>query len=737
MRRRRTRREALQLLAVSALLAGASGIDPSVLSGAAAQGDSSEDDSLPQGSAPAPTLRGAADSKGFEIGCAILHWYAPGMLDTYAREFNLAIVGWDMNWSNLEPTRGNLTFSNPSQYADADARVQFALENNMKVRGEDLVYAPFYPDWLVTGAFSRSELTDIVQNHIYDVVTHFSGKISQWVVLNEYLPLSWHSRPDILHEVIGDELVEIVFQAARSADPSAVLLYNDGGNERPNGAKVPTTKDIVAKLKPKGLIDAVGLQMHLDGANPPSKTEVIEAMRGYGLPAYVTGSDINLRNVPGSNDERFAIQAQIWREVLDAALASGVCNSFSFYGIGDKYSWLEFGGPGPLVPDYSAIANPTPFDDDLNPKPAYYALLDVLRNTPIASSPPPVPELPPGLRQVADPKGIEIGSAIQHTYAPHMLESYAHEFNLASLDWDLMWRNIEPMRGHVVFTDPNRYQDADGLVQFALDNHMTVRGQSLLWSQGYPDWLRDGTLARSELIDIMRRHITEVMTHFKGKVRQWVVLNEFNPLRWHLPIHDKLLEVVGDDYVQIAFESAREADPAAILLYNEPYNGSKFSDELLRVTQDILGRLKPKDLIDGVGVQMHLDGAHPPTKSEVIQRMRSFGLPVYVTEFDVNLKDVSGTTEERFARQAEIYRDMFAGALESGVCRSVTVFGIGDKYSWLQFRSDNPLPDAQTYLETWNSPNANPTPFDDDLAPKPAYYALQQVLQGAHLAGAV
>ena len=89
--------------------------------------------------------------------------------------------------------------------------------------------------------------------------------------------------------------------------------------------------------------------------------------------------------------------------------------------------------------------------------------------------------------------------------------------------------------------------------------------------------------------------------------------------------------------------------------------------------------------------------------------MRRYGVPVHVNEFDVNMKDVPGTQEERFAKQAEIYRDMLQAALESGVCTNFMLFGFGDRYSWLE------LDKTQAAF----SPNADPTPFDDNLKPKP------------------
>jgi endo-1,4-beta-xylanase len=116
--------------------------------------------------------------------------------------------------------------------------------------------------------------------------------------------------------------------------------------------------------------------MHMKGAVYPPKDDIIAAMRSYRIPVYVTEFDVNLKDVPGTQDERFARQAQIYKEMLEAALESGVCKSFAVWNIGDKYSWIE---TTPSYIHYSTKGDPTPFDDNLKPKPAYFAMLDVLQ----------------------------------------------------------------------------------------------------------------------------------------------------------------------------------------------------------------------------------------------------------------------------------------------------------------------------------------------------------------------
>jgi endo-1,4-beta-xylanase len=178
--------------------------------------------------------------------------------------------------------------------------------------------------------------------------------------------------------------------------------------------------------------------------------------------------------------------------------------------------------------------------------------------------------------------------------------------------------------------------------------------------------------------------------------------------------------VIGPDYIDIAYEAAREADPSAILIYEDTEN--HFSAGITtQLTRETIRRLKGKNLVDGVGLEMHMRqfGNQVPTKADVTKTMQSYKLPVYVTEFDVTLKGVTGSQAQRFARQAQIYKDMFEACLESGVCKSFLFWGISDKYSWLE----NQASSGESY-----STDADATMFDDDLNPKPAYFTIRDVL---------
>jgi len=281
-----------------------------------------------------------------------------------SREFNTAMLYPGLTWADIEPTQNQFVFSS------GDEQVQFALSNNMTICSHLVCPTSSYdnPDWIVSVYFSEDELAEILRNHIATVMNHYKGQISLWMVVEEAYLKSYTGR-DFLYQKFGYDYLDLAYQIARDTDPSATLIYNDYDNHTPDGATTELTGQIIERLKAKGLIDGVGLEMHLDGDEPPSKQDMIATMQGYGIPVYVTELDVDMKNIPGTQEERYARQAEIYRDVFGACLESGVCRGFCVWGIGDKYSWVERASPK---------ADPTMFDDDLNPKPAYFAIFDTL-----------------------------------------------------------------------------------------------------------------------------------------------------------------------------------------------------------------------------------------------------------------------------------------------------------------------------------------------------------------------
>ncbi len=314
-------------------------------------------------------MRELAEKLGWDIGTVFAGPILSNeKLQTIVKEqFNLNVIAWGVAWSAIEPTQGQFDFS------ILDRQIALAQANEAKIRGQALVFPSEAPVWLKKDSISRDDAIVILQNHIKTIMTKYKGVISEWTVVNEpYLPP--YRTDDILHKLIGTDYIDIAFQAARDADPSAVLIYNDSNNHAssgPNGLTTTYTQETIQRLKGKGLVDRVGVQMHLKGKTPPDPLDVIHTLQSYGVPVCITEFDIDMENVSGTEEQRYAQEAQLTKSMVEAVRQSNVCKSFNFWGVGDNYSWIETN----LHHDQG---DATLYDGNLNPKPMRTAVEEAL-----------------------------------------------------------------------------------------------------------------------------------------------------------------------------------------------------------------------------------------------------------------------------------------------------------------------------------------------------------------------
>jgi GH35 family endo-1,4-beta-xylanase len=231
--------------------------------------------------------------------------------------------------------------------------------------------------------------------------------------------------------------------------------------------------------------------------------------------------------------------------------------------------------------------------------------------------------------------------------------------------------------------------------------NQSMFGMHLLWHLDIPDWIRNGGYSRAELITIIENHIEKAMTRYRGAILAYTVVNEH-----FLDGYDWFHANIGPDYVDIAFKKARQVDPEAILIYNHYNNHVTYHPEYTITLNDI-NRLKSKGLVEGVGVQFHhWSPERPrPTKQEVIPALQSYGLPVWVTEFDVAQILTEPDPEEEQGLQTKA---MLEAVFESGVCDYFNIWGLNDQYAF--------------------DPKQKTGILDENNNAKPNYYAIQQVL---------
>ncbi|MBN2068436.1 MAG: endo-1,4-beta-xylanase [Opitutales bacterium] len=307
-------------------------------------------------------------------------------------------------------------------------------------------------------------------------------------------------------------------------------------------------------------------------------------------------------------------------------------------------------------------------------------------------------------------------------------------FSVITPENAMKWEHIHPKPGQYDFEEPDR------LVDFATRNGIKVVGHTLVWHSQTPEWVfedKNGNpLNREELLNRMRDHIMTVVGRYKGKVMGWDVVNEALEEDGSLR-ESPWLKIIGEDYIEKAFEYAHEADPNAELYYND-YRvevPSKCGGALR-----IVKKLKAKGIrIDAVGVQGHssLTGPSVKEQEDTIRAIYKAGVQAMITEMDIDVlpgsegwgdADVQrreaqnpelnpyteNLPEEKQQELAQRYRDFFHMYLKnSEKITRVTLWGLNDKDSWLNFF---PIPFRTNH----------PLLFDRNNHPKPAYFSVLQ-----------
>jgi endo-1,4-beta-xylanase len=326
----------------------------------------------------------------------------------------------------------------------------------------------------------------------------------------------------------------------------------------------------------------------------------------------------------------------------------------------------------------------------------------------------PPAEVDRPLRELAGRHGPRIGTAVDMdalaTDATYR-QRVATEFDSVTAENVMKWATIEPQRG------VRDFSAADELVDFARAHGQEVRGHVLVWHNQLPGWLTEGVesgeIAPDQLRDIVREHILAVVSHFRGRIYQWDVVNEV--IDDDAELRDTIfLRHLGPGYIADAFRWAHEADPRAELYLND-YNVEGVnpkSDAYHELARQLLADGVP---VEGMGVQGHLGvqfGFVPA--SGVVENLRRFealGLETSVTEADVRM--VMPPDNAKLQAQAQGYNTLLQGCLLATRCTSFTVWGFTDRYSWVP-----------GFFEGEGAANI----LDEDFEPKPAYQALQATL---------
>jgi endo-1,4-beta-xylanase len=303
------------------------------------------------------------------------------------------------------------------------------------------------------------------------------------------------------------------------------------------------------------------------------------------------------------------------------------------------------------------------------------------------------------------PRHLPIGTAVswERVRGDEALRSlFARRFDSLTPENEMKMAFLQPRRGEFDF------ETADAMVRFARLRGARVRGHTLVWHQQNPGWLTHGKWTAGTLEEALGDHVRTVVGHFRGRVDTWDVVNEPLEADGSLRAGDApWAPVLGASYIETALRAARAADPGARLFVNElaaEHPGPKL-DALVALAADLRARGVP---LDGIGLQNHTTVGGFPDRDRLaaaIARFAALGLEVEITEMDVGTTAGAGSLEDRLARQADAYAAAAQACRANPACTRLTVWGMADHLSWL-------------------GGGERALPFDETLAPKPAWAAL-------------
>ncbi len=309
------------------------------------------------------------------------------------------------------------------------------------------------------------------------------------------------------------------------------------------------------------------------------------------------------------------------------------------------------------------------------------------------------------LRQLAEAKGRYFGTAIGtgNLSNPALTGIAGTQFDMITPTNEMKWDTTERSQGAFNFGP------GDQIVSFAQSHGERVRGHNLVWHSQLPGWVT-GT-ASSQVPAVMKNHITNEVTHYRGKIYAWDVVNEPFDDGGNLRQDVFYKAYGGSGYIADALRTARAADPAAKLYLND-YNiegtGAK-SNAMFNLVQSLKSQGVP---IDGVGFESHfILGQVPSSLQSNLQRFANLGVDVAITELDDRIQGTP--TSANLTQQANDYAAVVRACLAVSRCVGMTQWDVGDPDSW--------VPSA---FPGWGSA----TMYDNNYQPKPAYTSTQQAL---------
>jgi len=317
-----------------------------------------------------------------------------GAREIQLRECNILVPENELKWTAVRPNAKDFNF------ADADVLVGWAEENHMKIRGHNLLWLrpDRNSDWLNNydfGVRPGIEAERLLREHVTTVCKHYGNRIFTWDVVNEAIdPMTGRMRDMVFSRHLGEDCMDIVFDAARKAAPQAVLVYNDfmtwGDNSARHREGVVRLLDRMKSRKVP--VDALGVQSHIgageignvkgtmsfDAREQADWKAFMDAATALYPRLQITEFDVSELGTPADIAARDRIIADLARRYLDMMLRYPGLDLVMCWGMLDHHSWLQ---SRTRRPD-GMLKRGCPYDPSYQPKPLRQAIADAFRNAP-------------------------------------------------------------------------------------------------------------------------------------------------------------------------------------------------------------------------------------------------------------------------------------------------------------------------------------------------------------------
>lgn len=307
----------------------------------------------------------------------------------------------------------------------------------------------------------------------------------------------------------------------------------------------------------------------------------------------------------------------------------------------------------------------------------------------------------------------------------------SNEVSMLVHEGELKRGNIERNRGRISFAAPTP------VFNFAQRNSLKVRGHALCWHEANPAWLPQALeeTTGEQREKLLTDYVDKVARNYAGQLHSWDVVNEvIDPLDSApngMRAKSIWYNAFGEDYIDLAFHAARQADSETPLYLNELNLESleRWAGDRRTAVLKLLERLKKRNVpIDGFGIQGHLKPYRDPFSQKIfanfLKELQNFDLDIIITEFDV--ADIDGPRDpvrrdKEIAQHASEFLDV---CLSFPTVKGVLTWGLSDRYSWLSSYKSYKWPDGQL---------SRVLPYDENLEKKPMWQAIADSFDKAPL----